>query len=160
MFLELRIRGAANDEALLEKINAQKLFRDKFEFTNGISTTVLRDNVKLDDDDIIITWVVDGTFGCLMDLHQFPFDYQELPIMFTVNCSDQSRSPVQLVVNPDVPSKIVLSNFTLGNVWDVGSGLYLKASRSDPAESGKLKTYPHMEFCYVFSNSELERMFF
>jgi hypothetical protein len=145
LFLELRIRGCARDENLFKAIEGQRLFRDKFEFPNSISTTRLRDTVERDSDDIFITLVVDGTFGCMMDLHAFPFDYQSLPIMFTVNCSDQSRTPVQLVVNPDVPSKVTLSNFTLANVWNVGNVLYLKPSRSDPEESGKRKTYPRME---------------
>ncbi|EQC26723.1 hypothetical protein SDRG_15452 [Saprolegnia diclina VS20] len=83
-----------------------------------------------------------GSFSEQLELQSFPFDTQQLHVIWTVNLPG---TYVRLRANEHFPSLFLRNNFQLGNVFDVVSAEHVIAlvDQSDAVESSSGHIYDH-----------------
>jgi len=139
LFLELCVRGGANDSELVA--NASEWFVARFEFLNKLTLYKQEDFKRNDGENLLLTQRIDAEFSAEFLLHEFPSDMQKCEVVFTINCSHLAQHPAEIELSETHPSK-VKAKFGPGNQWLLSPKLSIKGSRSDPEDSVKKKTYP------------------
>ena len=143
-FIELRVRNVQGDTAFMAKDDDGKLINtmtkssepgrkvvpsvmwyleNQIHWPNSWECNVEECKAipaKGSKEDIVCTLRVEGTFQEEMELFNFPLDYQDLHLLFEIQCADRSSPfPVQLIKSPDIAMVNDNESFNLRNVWSL-----------------------------------------
>tara|TARA_B110000046_G_C12696811_1_gene274891 strand:- start:40 stop:519 length:480 start_codon:yes stop_codon:yes gene_type:complete len=117
IYIECAIIDGALDPALAESDNQMTKFpngewpvvpsalwylENQFNFSNALDHEVREVKVIKGPRDLVMIKRVYGTFSSVMDLHDFPFDAQRVPISIEVLCAANGPFPIQLVKSPAI----------------------------------------------------------
>mmetsp|Transcript_670 Transcript_670/g.1379 ORF Transcript_670/g.1379 Transcript_670/m.1379 type:complete len:457 (+) Transcript_670:119-1489(+) len=174
VFIILRIKNGALDNDLTQEFEgfpfdehdrptfrpSAKWYLDQIDFPNGKDIHTIDSKVTRQGNNLQLIKRVEGYFFERFDLHNFPFDEQNLTVTVSANCAMEGPVPVVFFVPvldglDDPPAQLGADtvNFALGDIWDLGETLSASvttiganSSRRFPAVNLRANVKRHSNF--------------
>ncbi|KAL7530745.1 hypothetical protein ACHAXR_005896 [Thalassiosira sp. AJA248-18] len=133
----LRIKDGALDSDLTQECDdfpfdedgrptfrpSARWYNNQIDFPNANNLRVIDSKVTTEGNDLQLIKRIEGSFFERFDLHDFPFDEQDLTVTISANCANEGPVPVQFVVNPGEQLGVDTVNFAHADIWDLSPNL-------------------------------------